>query len=408
VAQRVQSPLCGSTVARYNRLQVISLQPIMTGTTPENSHWIVQLNHKNRTGSFALLFSAIAVHLSATQPGWLLWTLLTLQFLLYPHLIYWRARHASSPLRTELNSLLLDALLFGVWISLLGFPLWISYTMVIGITINLMVFRGPLGMVQAATALMLGIALAWLVQPPYLTTLNHWLANLLCIVGLTLYLMMVGNVAFSRNIRIREAREQLRASEAALQEANHALHQQLAEINLLQQQLRAQADRDPLTGAYNRRYFDVSIERELVQCSRHQQALALILIDIDHFKTVNDEYGHQAGDLVLTALADVLSLHSRASDIVCRYGGEEFLVALPNTDADTAKRRAEHYRAVFANLRLDWHGAELTATISLGVASFPRHGSDIDALLRSADLALYRAKHLGRNRVELHALPEPP
>ena len=73
----------------------------MTGTTPENSHWIVQLNHKNRTGSFALLFSAIAVHLSATQPGWLLWTLLTLQFLLYPHLIYWRARHASSPLRIE-------------------------------------------------------------------------------------------------------------------------------------------------------------------------------------------------------------------------------------------------------------------------------------------------------------------
>jgi len=127
--------------------------------------------------------------------------------------------------------------------------------------------------------------------------------------------------------------------------------------------------------------------------------LALILIDIDHFKAINDQQGHQAGDLVLTALADLLSLHSRASDLVCRFGGEEFLVALPNTDLHVAAERAEQYRAALAGIRLDWQGNQLTSTVSLGVSVFPDHGTELDVLLRHADLALYRAKHLGRNQV---------
>lgn len=370
---------------------------------PEKSHWIVQLNYKNRTGSFALLFAAIAIYLSAIDTGWLLWAALFLQFLIYPHVMHLRAARSNRPLLTELNSLLLDGLLFGIWIGLLGFPLWISYTMVIGVTINLMVFRGPVGFFQAALALALGVLIVYLTGGAHLTSHHSWVADLLCMLGLTFYLMMVGNVAFSRNLRIRETREQLRTSESALQAANHALQQQLTEINLLQQQLRDQADRDPLTGAYNRRYFDVSIARDLAYCARHQQPLALILIDIDHFKAVNDQYGHQAGDLVLTALADLLCLHSRASDLVCRFGGEEFLVALPNTDLATAAQRAEQYRCALAAIRLDWQGIQLSATISLGVAGFPDHGQDIEGLLRSADLALYHAKHQGRNRVELFA-----
>ena len=372
---------------------------IAIGMKPENSHWIVQLNYKNRTGSFALMFAAIAVHLSVIEPGWLLWVALVLQFLIYPHLIYQAAVRSPQPLRTELNSLLLDSFLFGLWVALLGFPLWISYTMVVGTTVNLMVFRGPWGCLQAGAALVLGMVCTWLFSAPYLTAEHSRASDILCMVGLTLYLMMVGNVAYSRNQRIREAREQLRASEGALQEANHALQQQLAEINLLQQKLRDQADRDPLTGVHNRRFFDGSIARELARCARHQQHLALILIDIDHFKAINDQQGHQAGDLVLTALADLLSLHSRASDLVCRFGGEEFLVALPNTDLHVAAERAEQYRAALAGIRLDWQGNQLTSTVSLGVSVFPDHGTELDVLLRHADLALYRAKHLGRNQV---------
>ena len=369
------------------------------GMKPENSHWIVQLNYKNRSASFALMFAAIAVHLSKTEPGWLVWAALVLQFLIYPHLVYQCAVRSAQPLRTELNSLLLDSFLFGLWIALLGFPLWISYTVFIATTVNLMVFRGPWGCLQSATALLLGVLCVWLFSELYLTPHHSLAADILCMVGLTLYLMMVGNVAFSRNQRIREAREQLRISEGALQDANHALQQQLAEINLLQQQLRDQAERDPLTGVYNRRFFDEGTARELARCARHQQPLALILIDIDHFKAVNDRQGHQAGDLVLTALADLLSLHSRESDLVCRFGGEEFLVALPNTSLHTAVERAEQYRAALAGIRLDWQGNQLVSTISLGVSVFPEHGTELDVLLRHADLALYRAKHLGRNQV---------
>ncbi|MEH6564280.1 MAG: GGDEF domain-containing protein [Halopseudomonas sp.] len=209
---------------------------------------------------------------------------------------------------------------------------------------------------------------------------------------------MVGNVAYTRNIRVREARELLRVSQSALQDANRELQLQLDEISQLQTQLKQQADSDPLTGAYNRRYFDVSINRELSQCDRKNQPLSLILVDIDHFKAINDGFGHQAGDQILIALADILRLNSRASDIVCRYGGEEFLIALPNTDLDTAVQRAEQYRCAFADGEVSWQQHRLQSTISLGIACYPDQAAEVDSLLRCADLAMYRAKRDGRNR----------
>ncbi|MEL0167398.1 MAG: diguanylate cyclase [Pseudomonadaceae bacterium] len=371
----------------------------MTCTVPEDSHWIVKLNYRNRTASFALLFAAIGVHFAAFGHGWLPWTLLVIQFLIYPHLMYLRASRASTPLASELNSLLCDCFLFGIWISWLGFPLWITYTMVTGVTINLMVFRGPKGLLQAAVALSAGMALSLLFHKPHLAVYTNWPSSLLCIIGLSVYLMMVGNVAFTRNDRIRETRNQLHQSQDALQQANLALQQQLEENKLLQQKLRDLADRDPLTDTYNRRYFDVTIARELGFCQRHGQPLALILIDIDHFKSVNDDYGHQAGDQLLIALATLLGKHSRASDIVCRFGGEEFLVALPNTDCATAQARAEEYRNAFAATSIQWQEQTVGTTISLGVACYPVHAGDAEGLLQCADIALYRAKKSGRNRV---------
>ena len=371
----------------------------MKGTTPENSHWIVQLNYRNRTGSFALLFAAIGVHFAGLEHGWLAWTLLALQFLLYPHLMYLRARRSDAPLATELNSLLCDSVLFGVWIGWLGFPLWLSYTMLMGVTINLMVFRGPRGLLQSLFALACGIAFSAWLQPLHLTLYSNWISNLLCITGLSLYLMMVGNVAFTRNQRIREARDQLHESQETLQQVNRALQQQLQENTELQNQLRELADRDPLTGTYNRRYFDVTIARELSYCRRHGTSLALILIDIDHFKSVNDTYGHQAGDQLLISLADLLKRNSRGSDIICRFGGEEFLIALPDTDCATAAARAEEYARGFSDAGARWQGQQISATLSAGVASFPEQAEDADKLLRCADIALYQAKKSGRNRV---------
>ncbi|MEH6564279.1 MAG: MASE2 domain-containing protein [Halopseudomonas sp.] len=134
----------------------------MATASPSGSHWIVQLNHRNRSASFFALFAALGIHLHALGHGWSMVFLLALQFLLYPQLLYWRAIRSPQPLATELNHLLLDALLFGAWASWMGFPLWLSFTMFIGVCINLMVFRGPRGLAQALVALSLGAAPIWL------------------------------------------------------------------------------------------------------------------------------------------------------------------------------------------------------------------------------------------------------
>lgn len=362
------------------------------------SHWIVKVNHRNRSASFFALFAIVGIQLAESEQAWPVWVLLALQFLVYPQLVYWRAIRAKETLSAEMSNLLLDSLLFGIWSAWLGFPLWITFIMFISVSINMMVFRGPRGVAQALLCLSLGIVAAWIIQGPRLQPETNWISTLLSIVSISFYLLLVGNIAYTRNIKVREAREQQRASHAALQSANLALKYQLEEISQLQAQLKQQADSDPLTGAYNRRYFDVSIHRELTQCRRQKQPLSFILVDIDHFKSVNDTFGHQAGDETLIALADILRLNSRGSDIVCRYGGEEFLIALPATDLNTALQRAEQYRSAFAASVIAWQEHRLQSTISLGVASYPSQAEDTQALLRCADIALYKAKSDGRNR----------
>ena len=123
------------------------------------------------------------------------------------------------------------------------------------------------------------------------------------------------------------------------------------------------------------------------------------MIDIDHFKRINDVYGHQAGDEVLKMLATILEDRVRASDVACRYGGEEFLVLMPGAPVATAQARAEQWRASFSDIVVEHEGKSVRSTLSVGIASFPAHGSNPEQLIRSADRSLYRAKTGGRNRV---------
>lgn len=183
---------------------------------------------------------------------------------------------------------------------------------------------------------------------------------------------------------------------------------QLAVANLiLRQTLQAQARRDPLTDLYNRRYMEESLERELRRAERSQRPMGLIMMDLDHFKAYNDGFGHHAGDLLLVAVASCLRSHVRAGDIVCRYGGEEFLAILPEASLDLVVQRAEHLRAVVAEQMSELLSKERASearaaiTMSLGVAVYPAHGGSAVELIRVADAALYRAKRLGRNRVEV-------
>jgi diguanylate cyclase (GGDEF)-like protein/PAS domain S-box-containing protein len=168
----------------------------------------------------------------------------------------------------------------------------------------------------------------------------------------------------------------------------------------LRETLRSQSIRDPLTGLFNRRFMEESLERELGRAVRSQRPLGIIMLDLDYFKNFNDTFGHQAGDEVLRELGNFLRLHTRAGDIPCRYGGEEFLLVLPEAPPEIIWQRAEQLRDGIQNIQVQHQGISLgKITISIGVATFPKHGKLTEDLIRAADTALYRAKREGRNRV---------
>ncbi|NLY26939.1 MAG: diguanylate cyclase [Alcaligenaceae bacterium] len=203
-----------------------------------------------------------------------------------------------------------------------------------------------------------------------------------------------------------EAAQQARLREAvarANQELEHKVQQRTAELKEANLRLERLSSLDGLSGLSNRRIFDETLLAEWQRAQRHGHWLALIMLDIDHFKAYNDNYGHQAGDACIQALAGVLSRSlRRAGELVARYGGEEFVFILPGSDPDAASREAERIRQAVEALALP-HAHSTTApvvTVSLGVAAtIPGADQSTDALLKAADDALYRAKRAGRNQV---------
>lgn len=167
----------------------------------------------------------------------------------------------------------------------------------------------------------------------------------------------------------------------------------------LQETLRLQTLRDPLTQLYNRRYMESSLERELLRARRNKQALAVLMLDIDHFKRFNDTFGHDAGDALLKEFGKLLQRNVRGEDIACRYGGEEFIIILPTASLEIAQKRAEKILTDTRALEVTHHHQPLgTVTASIGLAVFPGHGEEVEPLVKAADKALYTAKHQGRDR----------
>ena len=175
----------------------------------------------------------------------------------------------------------------------------------------------------------------------------------------------------------------------------------LALANLkLRSTLQFQSTRDSLTQLYNRRYVMETLEREVSRSERSNKPLSVLMIDIDHFKRYNDTHGHEAGDHVLRQVGAVFRQSVRRSDIASRYGGEEFVIVLPDADSADAERCADKIRNRIAGLGLDFRGEQLgQITISVGIAAYPEAASDGEALIANADIALYRAKAAGRNCV---------
>ncbi len=172
----------------------------------------------------------------------------------------------------------------------------------------------------------------------------------------------------------------------------------------LRETLRNQSIRDPLSGLFNRRYMEESLEREFSRASRNKTSVAIIMMDIDHFKRFNDTFGHQAGDVLLRGLGDFLNRSTRGQDIACRFGGEEFVLVLSDSSLNGALQRVESLRQEVKHLNVQYAGQLLGAiNISAGLALFPDHGSTISEVLRAADQALYCAKRDGRDRVSVWA-----
>lgn len=175
----------------------------------------------------------------------------------------------------------------------------------------------------------------------------------------------------------------------------------------LRLKLRQQSIIDPLTELYNRRYMDETLKRELQRARRRQSNLSLVLIDLDHFKRVNDTYGHDIGDDLLRKVSDVLRQGIRAVDIACRFGGEELVVILPDCDLNAAVLRAEQLRVAVAAIELGGKALTHTVTASFGVSCSSNGNDDVELMLRAADQALYTAKQTGRNRVVSAGLQAP-
>jgi diguanylate cyclase (GGDEF)-like protein/PAS domain S-box-containing protein len=186
-----------------------------------------------------------------------------------------------------------------------------------------------------------------------------------------------------------------------LQNANDIFKIQLAEIEKLRSRLQEQAIRDPLTNVYNRRFMAEFLDGEITRAQRENYPVSVVIMDMDNFKQFNDHYGHKCGDIVLQSFANFLVEHTRRSDVVCRYGGEEFVILMPNASLEVSHARVEAWRQAFSESAIPYEDLKFSTTFSAGVATFPDHGLTGEGILQAADKALYHAKNGGRNRVTM-------
>lgn len=207
---------------------------------------------------------------------------------------------------------------------------------------------------------------------------------------------ITGFQGMGRDISERKRRE------SELAQSHQFLESQLEEAAAERTVLQEQAIRDPLTGLFNRRYLNETLPRELSRAKREAYPVAVIMLDLDHFKRINDEYSHAAGDEVLRTLSALLTMGARDSDIVCRFGGEEFVVIMPGITAELALERVEGWRSELETVTVAYGEARIGVTLSGGIAMFPDHGVSSDVLLARADEMLYRSKHDGRNRITVY------
>lgn len=313
----------------------------------------------------------VASVLYQLHADWWLWALLACNALVWPHAAYLAASRATRPIETEHVNLVVDAAMGGVWIALMQFNLLPSALLVAMMAMD-RISAGGWRLLLKSLALQAAVCLAtwWLdgfrYQPA--STMLNVVASLPM---LMIYPVWLSTVNFTLAQRVRQQNRQL---------------DQLSRT-------------DALTGLSNRSHWLETVGMEWLRYQRNQRPAALILLDVDGFKQINDRYGHAAGDLLLGDLARLLQRGLRDVDTPGRLGGDEFGIVLPETDLERASAVAERIRLLAENSRPDRAGQHIPWTLSLGVAAVGEDAHDVGGWMRQADLALYRAKAQGRNRV---------
>lgn len=334
-----------------------------------------------RTLGLGLGAIAVAAVLMAQGHNLMVWGLWALNGFIWPQLAYFKALRSATPYQTERRHLLFDSASGGFWVVTMGFNPLASSMIIMMLWMNNIAAGGVRLFLNGVAATLAGLVFGLAVFGMHWNLITDQVMVYACLPMLVAYPVAIGSITYRLAIQ---------------------LHQQ--------KQLLTQLSRvDGLTDLYNRHYWESRVADLLAMAKRNPQPLCLVLLDVDHFKAINDTYGHLAGDQVLQQMARLLRLNLRESELLGRYGGEEFALVLPNTDCEAALATAERLRRIVQFARFETGGdlMELNCTISLGVASYHAGNQDYTDWFRAADTALYAAKKQGRNQTVLFSWETP-
>ncbi len=326
--------------------------------------------YTSRTLGLALGLLCVSAAMYPLDPAPWVWGLMLFNAAVWPHLAYQWARRATLPYHAEHRNLLVDAFLGGFWVAAMQFNPLPSATTISMMAMNNVAIGGLRFLLAGTVAQILGLGVGFLVFTPAFIPQTSPLQLYACLPLMCLYPLALGWICFRQAITLgRQKRELLALSRT-----------------------------DSLTGLLNHGAWKDQLEVEFQRCQRQNQGGAIALIDIDHFKTINDTYGHVAGDIVLRQLSKMLKQNLRAADVAGRYGGDEFCVILPDLPLNSAAAAMDALRDRFATLGYEQSPA-LKVSLSIGLAAFNPAHIDATLWLNDADQALYEAKTTGRNRV---------
>jgi diguanylate cyclase len=326
--------------------------------------------YTSRTLGLALGLLCVSAAMYPLDPAPWVWGLMVFNGVFWPHVAYQWARRAKVPFHAEHRNILVDAFLGGFWVAAMQFNPLPSVATLSMMAMNNVAIGGLRFLLVGTVAQILGIGIGWLLFTPAFIPPTSPLQMFACMPLLILYPLALGWICFRQATTLgRQKRELLALSRT-----------------------------DSLTGLLNHGAWKDQLEIEFQRCQRQQQGGAIALIDIDHFKTINDTYGHVAGDIVLRQLSKMLKQNLRVTDVAGRYGGDEFCVLLPDLPLDSAAAAMDALRDRFATLGYEQSPA-LKVSLSIGLAAFNPAHADATLWLNDADQALYEAKTTGRNRV---------